>query len=49
MKANTTALTDEFQISTHTNGFIFEVVMTYCYFLAVKTGYDQNHTNTFHQ
>ena len=49
MKANTTALTDEFQILTHTNGFLFEVVMTYCYFLAVKTGYDQNHTNTFHQ
>ena len=49
MKANTTALTDEFQISTHTNGFLYEVVMTYCYFLAVKTGYDRNLMNAFHQ
>ena len=38
MKANTTDLTDKFQILTHTNGFLYGLAMTYCYVMAVKTG-----------
>ena len=38
MKANTTVLTDNFQILNHINGFLYGLVLTYCYVIAVNTG-----------
>ena len=48
-KANTTVLTDKFQMSMvfFINGCIYGLVMTYCYFIALKNRYKQNIKNTF--
>ena len=50
MKKPTTVLTDKILITAYVNGFLFDIVLTFAYFMALQARYEQdlhflNHLN----
>ena len=41
MKATTTVLTEKFIISAYVNGFLYDLGLTFCYLIALKSRYKQ--------
>ena len=41
MKATTTVITEKFIISAYVNGFLYDLGLTFCYFIALKSRYKQ--------
>ena len=41
MKSTTTVLTDKFHMSAYVNGLLFDIVLTFSYFMALQARYGQ--------
>ena len=42
MKSPTTVLTDKILIAAYVNGFLFDIVLTFSYFMALQARYEQD-------